>query len=61
MKKNRFTPTRISNILKEFEQGKDVTTIIREHELSKAAFYKWRQRYGGMEANALKKVKKLGN
>lgn len=59
MKKSKFTPNQIAAILKEFEQGKDVATISREHGVSKATFYKWRQRYGGMEASELKKVKKL--
>ncbi len=59
MKRSKFSPTQIANILKEFELGKDVVTISREHGVSKATFYKWRQRYGGMEASELKKVKKL--
>ena len=59
MRKTKFTPTQIAKILKEFEQGKDVETISREHEVSKATFYKWRQRYGGMEASELKNIKRL--
>jgi putative transposase len=59
MKRSKFSPTQIANILKEFDQGKDVATISRDHGVSKATFYKWRQRYGGMEASELKKVKKL--
>jgi putative transposase len=59
MRKSKFSPTQIATILKEFDQGKDVETISREHGVSKATFYKWRQRYGGMEASELKKVKKL--
>ncbi len=59
MKKSKFTPNQIASILKEFEQGKDVATISREHGVSKATFYKWRQRYGGMEASELKRIKKL--
>lgn len=59
MKRSKFSPTQIANILKEFDHGKDVATISREHGVSKATFYKWRQRYGGMEASELKKVKKL--
>jgi putative transposase len=30
-----------------------------EYGVSKVTFYKWRQRYGGMEASELKKVKQL--
>lgn len=59
MKRSKFNPTQVAKILKEFEQGKDVETISREHGVSKATFYKWRQRYGGMEASELKKVKSL--
>jgi putative transposase len=59
MKRSKFSPTQISRILKEFDQGKDVETISREHGVSKATFYKWRQRYGGMDASELKKVKQL--
>lgn len=59
MKKSKFSPAQVAKILKEFDLGKDVETISREHGVSKATFYKWRQRYGGMEASELKKVKQL--
>lgn len=59
MKKSKFTPTQIANILKEFDLGKSVEEISREHGVSRATFYKWRQRYGGMEASELKRVKEL--
>jgi putative transposase len=59
MKRSKFNPTQIAKILKEFELGKDVETLSREHGISKATLYKWRQRYGGMEASELKKVKQL--
>jgi putative transposase len=59
MKKKHFTPLQIAQILKEFEQGKLVAEITREHGVSQAAFYKWRQRYGGMEGSELKKLKEL--
>lgn len=59
MKKSKFSPTEISKILKEFEQGKTVELIEREHGVSRATFYKWRQRYGGLEASELKRLKEL--
>jgi putative transposase len=59
MKKSKFTPTQIAKILKEFELGKDAETLSREYGVSKATFYKWRQRYGGMEASELKRMKQL--
>jgi putative transposase len=59
MKMGRFTSTQIAKILKEFDDGKPLQDIIREHGVSKASFYKWRQRYGGMQASELKRVKEL--
>ena len=59
MKKSTFTPNQIAGILKEFDNGKSVEEISRDHGVARATFYKWRQRYGGMEASELKKVKEL--
>lgn len=59
MKKSRFTPEQIARILKEFDMGKTVEDITRAYGISKAAFYKWRQRYGGLEASELKRLKAL--
>jgi putative transposase len=59
MKKSQFTPTQIASILKEFDNGKTAEEINREHGVSKASLYKWRQRYGGMEASELKRIKEL--
>ncbi|MEA2105607.1 MAG: transposase, partial [Bacteroidota bacterium] len=41
-------PQQIASILKEYDNGKSVEEITRDHGVSKASFYKWRQRYGGM-------------
>jgi putative transposase len=59
MKKSTFSPAQIAGILKEFENGKSAEEITREHGVSKASLYKWRQRYGGMEATELKRIKEL--
>lgn len=59
MKKSKFSPTQIASILKEFDNGKTADQITREHGVSKASLYKWRQRYGGMEASELKRIKEL--
>lgn len=59
MKKSRFSPAQITSILKEFDGGKTTEEISREHGVSKATLYKWRQRYGGMEASELKRIKEL--
>ncbi len=59
MKKSTFSPAQIAGILKEFDNGKSAEEINRDHGVSKASLYKWRQRYGGMEASELKKIKEL--
>ena len=53
MKKSRFTDTQIVNILKQAEQGVPVSDILREHNISQSTFYKWRSKYGGMDASEL--------
>jgi putative transposase len=59
MKKTRFTETQIVKAIQEHENGRDAKEICRELNITTAAFYKWRQRYGGMEVNELKKYKEL--
>ena len=59
MKKSTISPAKIAGILKEFDNGQSAEEINRDHGVSKASLYKWRQRYGGMEASELKKIKEL--
>lgn len=59
MKRKKFSPHQIASILKEFDAGKTASEISREYGVSQAAFYKWRQRYGGLEASELRKLKDL--
>lgn len=59
MKKSTFSPAQIAGILKDFDNGKSADEITREYGVSRASLYKWRQRYGGMEASELKRIKEL--
>jgi putative transposase len=59
MKKSRFTESQIVKAIKEHENGRNVNELCRELGVSPASFYKWRQRYGGMEVKELKKMKEL--
>ena len=40
-------------------QGKKHEEVCRELGISDATFYKWRQKYGGMQVNQAKKLKQL--
>jgi putative transposase len=59
MKKRRFTETQIVSILKESDAGMLVKDICRKHGISDATYYNWKSKYGGMEANDLKRMKEL--
>ena len=59
MRKSRFSPTQIAKILKEFDNGKSVAEIARDHGVSSAAFYKWRSKYAGMNGRELERIKQL--
>ncbi len=59
MKKSKFSTTQIASILKEFDDDKAIELIEREYEISRARLYKWRQRYGGIAASELKRVKEF--
>jgi len=59
MKKSRYTDTQIIAILKQNELGTPVSDLCREHSMSSATFYKWRAKYGGMDASLMKRMKEL--
>lgn len=61
MKKSRMTDNQILAILKQAESGVPVPVpeLCREHGMSSATFYKWRAKYGGMDASLMKRMKAL--
>lgn len=59
MRKSRFSDSQILAMLKQNEQGLDVGDICREHGVSSALFYKWRSKFGGMDASMMKRLKEL--
>ena len=59
MKKARFTETQIVNILKLVDSGMKVEDICRQNGISNATYYNWKSKYGGMEANDVKRLNEL--
>lgn len=59
MKKSRFTDSQIIAILKQAEAGTPVPELCREHGISSASFYKWRAKFGGMDASLMTRLKEL--
>ncbi len=46
-------------ILKQGESDVPVSTLCREHGMSSATYYKWRTKFGGMDANLISRLKEL--
>ena len=59
MKKSKFTETQIVRAIQEHEAGRKAEDLCRDMGITTASFYKWRQRYGGMVASDVKKMKEI--
>ncbi len=59
MKKSRYSDNQILSILKQAENGCKVPDLCREYGMSSATFYKWRAKYGGMDASMMARMKEL--
>ncbi len=59
MKKSRYSDNQILAIIKQNEAGVPVPELCRAHGMSSATFYKWRAKYGGMDASLMKRMKEL--
>lgn len=59
MKRSRFSEEQIIGILKEQEAGAATADLCRRHGVSSATFYKWKAKYGGMDASEAKRLKAL--
>jgi putative transposase len=55
----RLTESQIVGILKEAEAGTPVPELCRTHGVGQSTFYKWRSKYGGMEASDVRRMKEL--
>lgn len=59
MKKLRLSDSQILAILKQTGNGVPVPELCREHGMCNASFYKWRSKYGGMNASLMARLKEL--
>lgn len=59
MRTSRFTDSQIIAILKEADAGMKVKDLCRKHGISDATYYKWKSKFGGMEASDLRRVREL--
>lgn len=59
MKKSRFSDSQIIAVVKQAEAGRPVPELCRKHGISSATFYKWRAKFGGMDASLMARLKEL--
>ena len=59
MKTSRFSEEQIIGFLKQAEAGMPVKELCRKGGFSDATFYKWRAKFGGMDATDAKRLREL--
>lgn len=57
--KKRFTEEQIIQILKEADSGMNVADLCRRHNISKATYYAWKSKFGGMDVSEARRLKAL--
>ncbi|OCG56699.1 transposase [Gilliamella sp. Fer4-1] len=55
----KMTEHQIVAILKEAEAGVPVKELCRTYDMGNSTFYKWREKYSGMETSDIKRLKEL--
>ena len=56
MKTSRYTEAQILAILRQAEGGMPVAELCRAHGMSRASFYKWRAKYGRIDASLISQI-----
>ncbi|EAQ63577.1 transposase family protein [Marinomonas sp. MED121] len=59
MKNTTYSDSQIMGILNQAEAGVPVAELCREHGIGNSTFYKWRAKYGGMDASLITRMKEL--
>jgi len=59
MKKSRFSEEQIIGMLKQHESGVKTADLCREHGISAATFYQWKQKFGGMDVSEAQRLRAL--
>jgi putative transposase len=59
MRSSRYSEDQIIGILKEVQAGKSAREVIRHYGIAEATFYRWRERYAGVELAEARRMAQL--
>ncbi len=59
MKRSKFSESQVLGVLKAVENGRTVADVCRETGISTATYFKWKSKYGGMEASDIRRLREL--
>ena len=59
MKRKRFSEEQIVGILREQEAGAEAAEVCRKHGINRATFYRWKEKYGGLEVSDVQQLRAL--
>lgn len=59
MKKGQYSEQKIVAILKEALETENAAEVCRKYGVSQPTFFRWKQKYSGMEVSEVTKMKEL--
>ena len=59
MTRSKFSDQQIIGVLKQVESGRTVAEVCREVGVSTATYFKWKSKFGGMEASDIRRMREL--
>ncbi len=59
MRTSQFSEKQILDILKQVDVGQKVGEVCRAHGISEGTYYRWKAKYGGVDASQLQRLRQL--